>query len=42
MSSPPRRNPLYVINKMLVQFDAKLTDEMRQEILNSGRSIHEE
>ena len=34
-------NPLYVINKMLVQFDAKLTDEMRQEILNSGRSIHE-
>ena len=32
-------NPLYVINKMLVQFDAKLTDEMRQEILNSGRSI---
>lgn len=34
-------NPLYVINKMLVQFDAKVTDEMRQEILNSGRSIHE-
>ena len=26
---------------MLVQFDAKVTDEMRQEILNSGRSIHE-
>ena len=33
--------PLYVINKMLVQFDAQLKDEMRQEILNSGRSIHE-
>ena len=33
--------PLYVINKMLVQFDAKLTDEMRQEIWDSGRSIHE-
>ena len=33
--------PLYVINKMLVQFDAQLKDEMRQEIWVSGRSIHE-
>ena len=33
--------PLYVINKMLVQFDAQLKDEMRQEIWDSGRSIHE-
>ncbi len=34
-------NPLYVINKMLVQFDAQVTDDMRQEIFNSGRTIHE-
>ena len=33
--------PLYVINKMLVQFDAQLKDEMRQEIWDSGRYIHE-
>ena len=32
---------LYAINKMLVAFDANLTDELRQEIADSGRSIHE-
>lgn len=35
------QNPLYVINKMLQGFDARVTDEMRQEIWDSGRSIHE-
>ena len=34
-------NPLYVINKMLVRFDEMVTDDMRQEIWDSGRSIHE-
>ena len=34
-------NPLYVINKMLVRFDELVTDEMRQEIADSGRTIHE-
>ncbi len=32
---------LYAINKMLVAFDASLTDDMREEILDSGRSIHD-
>ena len=32
---------LYAINKMLVNFDAKVTDSMRAEILESGRTIHE-
>lgn len=35
------QNPLYVINKMLVQFDAQFTDEMRQEVANKGQTIHE-
>ena len=35
------QNPLYVINKMLVRFDAKLTEELRQQIADSGRTIHE-
>lgn len=30
------QNPLYVINKMLVRFDAKLTEELRQQIADSG------
>ena len=34
-------SPLYAINKMLVNFDAKLTDAMRKEILDSGKTIHE-
>ena len=34
-------NPLYVINKMLVRFDEIVSDDMRQEIWNSGRSIHD-
>ena len=34
-------NPLYVINKMLVRFDEMVTDAMRQEIADSGRTIHE-
>ncbi len=40
MNSPPPE-PLYVINKMLVRFDAKLTEELRQQIADSGRTIHE-
>ncbi len=35
------QNPLYVINKMLQTFDAQFTDEMRQEVADSGRTIHE-
>ena len=35
------QDPLYVINKMLVNFDARVTDEMRQEILNSGYTIRD-
>lgn len=35
------QDPIYVINKMLVNFDAKLTDELREEISNSGYSIHD-
>lgn len=35
------QDPKTVINKMLVQFDAVVTDEMRQEIWDSGRTIHE-
>ena len=34
-------NPLYAINKMLQTFDAQFTDEMRQEVADSGRTIHE-
>ena len=32
---------LYAINKMLVNFDARFTDEMRQEVADSGRTIRE-
>ena len=35
------QDPKTVINKMLVRFDAVVTDEMRQEIWDSGRTIHE-
>ena len=34
-------DPVYVINKMLVNFDKRLTDDMRQEIWDSGMSIHD-
>lgn len=34
-------DPLYVINKMLVNFDARLTDTLRQEISDEGKTIHE-
>ena len=32
---------LYAINKMLVNFDAKYTDEMRQQVADSGYTIRE-
>lgn len=35
------QNPLYVINKMLVRFDEQFTDAMRQEVADSGCTIHE-
>ena len=35
------QDPLYVINKMLVNFDARVTDEMRQQIADSGYTIHQ-
>lgn len=35
------QDPLYVINKMLVNFDARVTDEMRETIKQSGRTIHD-
>ena len=35
------QNSLYVINKMLVRFDEQFTDAMRQEVEDSGRTIHE-
>lgn len=35
------QNALYVINKMLVRFDEQFTDAMRQEVADSGRTIHE-
>lgn len=35
------QNPLYVINKMLVRFDEQFTDAMRQEVADSGRTLHE-
>lgn len=34
-------SPVYAINKMLVNFDAKYTDEMRQQVADSGYSIRE-
>lgn len=35
------QNPLYVINKMLVRFDEQFTEDMRQKVQDSGRTIHE-
>ncbi len=35
------QSALYVINKMLVRFDDLFTEEMRQEVADSGRTIHE-
>ena len=35
------QDPLYVINKMLVNFDARVTDDMRQQIADSGYTIHQ-
>ena len=32
---------LYAINKMLVNFDARFTDAMREEVLAGGKTIHE-
>jgi len=34
-------DPLYAINKMLVNFDARLTEDLRQGIIESGKTIHE-
>lgn len=34
-------DPKYVINKMLVNFDAKVTDAIRQQIWDQGKSISE-
>ena len=34
-------SPLYAINKLLVNFDARFTDEMRAEVAESGKTIRE-
>ncbi len=34
-------SPLYAINKLLVNFDARFTDEMRAEVAESGKTIQE-
>lgn len=34
-------NPLYAINKMLVNFDQKYTEELRQKVADSGYTIRE-
>ena len=34
-------DPVYAINKMLVNFDAKYTDELRQQVADSGYTIQE-
>ncbi len=34
-------SPLYAINKLLVNFDSRITDELREEITNSGKTMHE-
>jgi len=34
-------DPRYAINRMLVNFDSKFTDEMRQAVTDSGYSVHE-
>lgn len=33
--------PLYVINKMLVQFDKQVTDAMRQQAVDQGMTLHQ-
>jgi UPF0755 protein len=35
------QDPLYVLNKMLVNFDSKVTDEMRQTIQDNGYTIQD-
>jgi UPF0755 protein len=35
------QDPLYVINKMLVNFDNQITDEMRQTATDMGYSLHD-
>ena len=35
------QDPLYVINKMLLNFDSKVTDEMRAQVADSGYSLHD-
>lgn len=34
-------SPLYAINKMLVNFDTRYTDELRQQVADSGYSVRE-
>ena len=34
-------SPLYAINKMLVNFDAKYTEEMRQQVADSGYTVQQ-
>ncbi len=34
-------DPKYVINKMLLNFDARFTDEMRERVAENGQSIYE-
>ena len=34
-------DPRFILNKMLVNFDAKVTDEMRQKIADSGRTVRD-
>ena len=34
-------DPKYAINKMLINFDARVTDEMREEVAQSGYTLHE-
>jgi UPF0755 protein len=34
-------DPVYAINKMLVAFDSKFTDELRQQAADMGYSVHE-
>lgn len=34
-------DPVNVLNKMILRFDQKFTDEMRQEVADSGHTIHE-
>ncbi len=34
-------DPLYVLNKMLVNFDGKITESMRKEITDSGKTVRD-